>query len=185
MATRSWCGSAFAVVRRVEPLVVLQQLGTSLFDTALLMVVKDRCANATFPGNDDTRFSGEDEQQRAMSDFYLVYNLIVQLTPIVPALLLAKAGDRGWRRAPVLVPLCGYLLSSVTLLQVVLLRLPIQAMFGATALLGISGGFCAYWPGVMTLASLGSDAENRSKVRKQCIFTVKGHLVYSFRLNNL
>ncbi|XP_019729612.1 thymic stromal cotransporter homolog [Hippocampus comes] len=163
MATRSWCGSAFGVVRRVESLVVLEQLGTSLFDTALLMVVKDRCANATSPGTNDTRFAGEEEQQRAMSDFYLVNNLIVQLTPIVPALLLAKAGDRGWRRAPVLVPLCGYLLSSVTLLQVVLLRLPIQVMFGTAALYGISGGFCAYWPGVMTLASLGSDTENRSK----------------------
>ncbi|XP_051906244.1 thymic stromal cotransporter homolog [Hippocampus zosterae] len=164
MATRSLRGSAFGVLRRVEPLVVLQQLGTSLFNTALLMVVKDRFTNATFPGTADTRFSGEDEQQRAMSDFYLVNNLIVQLTPIVPALLLAKAGDRGWRRAPVLVPLCGYLLSSVTLLQVVLLQLPIQVMFGSAALFGISGGFCAYWPGVMTLASLGSDAENRSKV---------------------
>ncbi|XP_061554468.1 solute carrier family 46 member 2 [Phycodurus eques] len=159
----SWCRSAFGAVRGVEPLVVLEQLGTSLFDTALLMVVKDRYADATHPGT-GTRASGEDEQQKAMSDFYMVNNLIAQLTPIVPALLLAKAGDRGWRRVPVVVPLCGYLLSSVALLQVVLFGLPIQVMFGAAVFLGISGGFCAYWPGVMTLASLGSNTENRSQV---------------------
>ncbi|KAM9794652.1 solute carrier family 46 member 2 isoform X2 [Syngnathus typhle] len=155
MTTWSWCQSAFGVVHRVEPLVVLEQLGTSLFDTALLMVVKDRCANAT-----------EDDQQRTMSDFYMVYNLIVQLMPIVPALLLAKVGDRGWRRVPIVVPLCGYLVSTVALLHVVLLRLPIQVMFAAAVLLGTSGGFCAYWPGVMTLVSLGSKAESRSKVRQ-------------------
>ncbi|XP_077354748.1 solute carrier family 46 member 2 [Festucalex cinctus] len=173
MATSSWCRSTFQVFRRVEPLVVLEQLGTSLFDTALLMVVKDRCAtaNATNPG-------GEDDQQKAMSDFYMVQNLIAQLTPIVPALLLAKAGDRGWRRAPVVVPLCGYLLSSVALLQVVLLRLPIQVMFGAAVLLGISGGFCAYWPGVMTLTSLGSNADNRSQVmmRVELVYGAAGLL---------
>ncbi|XP_049593216.1 solute carrier family 46 member 2 [Syngnathus scovelli] len=167
MTTWSWCQSAFGVVHRVEPLVVLQQLGTSLFDTALLMVVKDRCANAT-----------EDDQQRAMSDFYMVYNLIVQLMPIVPALLLAKVGDRGWRRAPVVVPLCGYLVSTVALLQVVLLQLPIQVMFAAAVLLGTSGGFCAYWPGVMTLVSLGSEAESRSKVmmRVELMYGVAGLL---------
>ncbi|XP_061657131.1 solute carrier family 46 member 2 [Syngnathoides biaculeatus] len=159
----SWCRSAFGVVGRVEPLVVLEQLGTSLFDTALLMVVKDRYADPTHPGT-GARLSGEDEQQKAISDFYMVTNLIAQLTPIVPALLLAKAGDRGWRRVPVVVPLCGYLLSSVALLLVVLLGLPIQVMFGAAGILGITGGFCAYWPGVMTLASLASNTENRSQV---------------------
>ncbi|KAM9794651.1 solute carrier family 46 member 2 isoform X1 [Syngnathus typhle] len=167
MTTWSWCQSAFGVVHRVEPLVVLEQLGTSLFDTALLMVVKDRCANAT-----------EDDQQRTMSDFYMVYNLIVQLMPIVPALLLAKVGDRGWRRVPIVVPLCGYLVSTVALLHVVLLRLPIQVMFAAAVLLGTSGGFCAYWPGVMTLVSLGSKAESRSKVmmRVELMYGVAGLL---------
>ncbi|XP_054613577.1 thymic stromal cotransporter homolog [Dunckerocampus dactyliophorus] len=158
------CGqSVFAVLRHVEPLVVLEQLGTALFNTALLMVVKDRCANTTYPGT-GTRISREEDQQRAMADFYMTYNLVVQLTPIVPALLLARAGDRGWRRAPIVAPLSGYLLSCVSLLLVVLLRLPIQVMFGAAVVFGLSGGFCAYWPGVMTLASLSSTTENRSQV---------------------
>ncbi|XP_057674083.1 thymic stromal cotransporter homolog [Corythoichthys intestinalis] len=178
MASSSRCLNTFlVVVRRVEPLVVLAQLGTSLFDTALLMVVKDRCANATYPLT-DAHVSREDDQQRAMSDFYMVNNLIIQLTPIVPAVLLAKAGDKGWRRAPVAVPLCGYLLSSVALLLVVVLKLPIQVMFAAAVFFGISGGFCAYWPGVMTLVSLGSTTETRSQVmmRVELMYGVAGLL---------
>lgn len=141
------------LLRRPEPLVVLQQLGSSLFDTALLLLVKERCAAVT-----------DDRQQRAMSDFYMTYNLILQVTPIAPALLLARAGDRGWRRAPVLAPLGGFLLAGLLLLILDLWSLPLQLMFGAAALTGLSGGFCAYWPGVMTLVSLGSTTSERSKV---------------------
>ncbi|XP_037547887.1 thymic stromal cotransporter homolog [Nematolebias whitei] len=149
-----WCQAAF---RHIEPIIVLEQLGSSLFDTALQMVVKDRCANATYPGR-----SREDSQQKAMTDFYMIYNLIIQFTTIVPALLLAKFGDRGWRRAPVVVPLIGYLLSRLALLLVLTCGLPLQVMYGAAVLFGLSGGFSAYWPGVMTLASLASTAAGRS-----------------------
>ncbi|KAM9841149.1 solute carrier family 46 member 2 isoform 2-T2 [Aulostomus maculatus] len=154
---------AFAVLRQVETVIVLEQLGSTLFDTALQMVIRDRCANASYPDSDISR---EDSQQRAMSDFYMTYNLILKLTPIVPALLLSKAGDRGWRRVPIAVPLCGYLLSRLALLLVVCFSLPVKVMFGAAVVFGLSGGFCTYWPGVMTLASLGSSAEDRSKVRQ-------------------
>lgn len=164
MVTPNVCESGLALLRRVEPLIVLQQLGSTLFNTALQMVVRDWSENATDPG---AHLSGEDGRQKAMSDFYMSYNLIIQLTQVVPALLLAKAADRGWRRAPIVVPLSGFLLSSLALLLVALLRLPLLVMFGAAAVLGLSGGFCAYWPGVMTLASLGSAAEERSKVGEQ------------------
>ncbi|XP_044030474.1 thymic stromal cotransporter homolog [Siniperca chuatsi] len=161
MVLPNLCQAAFTVLRQIEPILVLEQLGSTLFDTALQMVVKDQCANATYP---ETHLSREDSQQKAMSDFYMTYNLIIQLTPILPALLLARLGDRGWRRAPIVVPLSGYLLSRIALLLVVIFRLPLEVMFGAAVLFGLSGGFCAYWPGVMTLASIGSTETDRSKV---------------------
>ncbi|XP_051269372.1 thymic stromal cotransporter homolog [Dicentrarchus labrax] len=165
--------AAFAVLRQIEPILVLEQLGSTLFDTALQMVVRDRCANATYP---DTHSSRGDSEQKAMSDFYMVYNLIIQLTPILPAVLLAKVGDRGWRRAPIVVPLSGYLLSRLALLLVLVFRLPLQVMFGAAVLFGLSGGFCAYWPGVMTLASLRSTATERSEVmmRVELLYGITG-----------
>ncbi|KAK5900657.1 hypothetical protein CgunFtcFv8_025600 [Champsocephalus gunnari] len=153
------CHAAFTVLRQIESVVVLEQLGSSLFDTALQMVVKDRSVNATY-----TDVSEEDSQQKFMTDFFLIYNLIIGLTPILPAMLLARLGDRGWRRAPIMLPLSGYLLSRLALLLVVLFRLPLEVMYGAGVVFGLSGGFCAYWPGVMTLASLGSTAKDRSKV---------------------
>ncbi|KAF0031067.1 hypothetical protein F2P81_015622 [Scophthalmus maximus] len=159
MALPNLCQSASALLRRVEPIIVLEQLGSSLFDTALQLVVKDRCANATSPD-----LPAEESRQKAMTDFFMTYNLIIRLVPILPALLLARLSDRGWRKAPIVAPLCGYLLSRLALLLVVVGRLPLQVMFGAAVLFELTGGFCAYWPGVMTLASLGSTATDRSKV---------------------
>ncbi|XP_034402822.1 thymic stromal cotransporter homolog [Cyclopterus lumpus] len=161
MVTPSLCQSAFAVLRRIEPTLVLEQLGSSLFATALQMVVKDRCVNASYP---DAHLSVEASQQRAMTDFYMTYNLIVRLVPILPALILARLGDRGWRRVPIAVPLVGYVLLSLALLLVVVVRLPLEVMFGAGVVFGLSGGFGAYWPGVMTLVALSSTAAERSKV---------------------
>ncbi|XP_040053629.2 solute carrier family 46 member 2 [Gasterosteus aculeatus] len=153
------CHAAVAVLRRIEPTIVLQQLGSALSNTALQMLAKDRCLNATYPD-----LSPEASQQKAMTDFFMTYNLILRLVPIVPALLLARGGDRGWRRLPIVVPLCGYLLLSVILLLVVVFRLPLEVMYGGAVVYGLSGGFGAYWPGVMTLAALSSTATDRSKV---------------------
>ncbi|XP_034752669.1 thymic stromal cotransporter homolog [Etheostoma cragini] len=160
MALSSLCQTGFTVLRQIGPVVVLEQLGSTLFDTALQMVVKDRSVNATYP---DAHLSREESQQKAMTDFYMVYNLIIRLVPILPSLLLARLGDRGWRKAPIVVPLSGYVLSRLALLLVVVFRLPLKVMFGAAVVFGLSGGFCSYWAGVMTLASLGSTATDRSK----------------------
>lgn len=165
--------SLLAALRHLWPVIVLEELGSSLFDTALQMVVLDRSANATDP---NTHSPSSDSQQIAMTNFYMIYNLIVKFTPILPALLLARLGDRGWRRLPIIVPLVGYLVSRVGLLLVVAFNLPIQLMYGAGALFGLSGGFAAYWPGIMTLASLASTASERSKalMRVELLYGIAG-----------
>ncbi|KAM9735309.1 solute carrier family 46 member 2 [Menidia menidia] len=159
MALVSLCALAPAVLRQVEPVIALEQLGNTLFDTALLMVARDRSANATYAG-----VSREAGQQKAITDFYMSYSLIIRLTPIVPSLLLGRLSDRGWRRAPVVAPLCGYLMSRLFLLLVVIFGLPLEVMYGAAVVFGLSGGFGAFWSGVMTLVSLRSAPEDRSKV---------------------
>ncbi|KAM8872761.1 solute carrier family 46 member 2 [Synchiropus picturatus] len=159
MVIPSLCEGARGLLRRIWPVIVLHQLSFTLFQTALQMVVKDRCDNSSDPD----RASREDRQQRAMADFFMIYNLIIQLVPVLPGLLLARASDRGWRRAPIVLPLCGYLVQTLGLLLVVAARLPLQVMFGAAALVGATGEFSALWPGVMTLASLNSSAKDRSK----------------------
>ncbi|KAM3600391.1 uncharacterized protein V6R79_022695 [Siganus canaliculatus] len=161
MVCPSLLQTALTAIRQIEPVIVLEQLGSTFADTALQMVVKDRSVNATYP---DMHLSREESEQKAMSDFYMTYTLIIQLTPIVPSLILARLGDRGWRRLPIVVPLTGYLLSKLMLLLVVIFQLPLEVMFGAAVLFGLSGGYCTLWPGVMTLVSLRSTAAERSKV---------------------
>ncbi|XP_072227397.1 solute carrier family 46 member 2 [Leuresthes tenuis] len=191
MVVPNLCAASFAVLRQIEPIIMLEQLGNTLFDTALRMVAKDRCANATYPG-----LSREDSQQKAMTDFFMNYNLIIRLAPILPSLLLGRLSDRGWRRAPIVVPLIGYLLSRLVLLLVVIFSLPLTFMFGAAVLYGLSGGFSAFWSGVMTLVSLRTTATHRSKVmmRVELLYglaglvgsLVSGHLfqLYSSSLGN-
>ncbi|XP_068609071.1 solute carrier family 46 member 2-like [Brachionichthys hirsutus] len=125
------------------------------------MVVKDRSVNASYPNASQPT---EESQQKFISDFYMIYYLILQVAPILPAVLLAKMGDRGWRKAPIVVPLFGYFQCSLTLLLVVLFNLPMEVMFGAGTIFGLSGSFCAFWSGVMTVTSVGCTADDRSKV---------------------
>ncbi|KAK7895385.1 hypothetical protein WMY93_020710 [Mugilogobius chulae] len=139
-----------ACLRAVWPVIVLEELGSSLFDTALQMVVQDA------PLTPRTR---------------------ADTAPSHPARAAARA-PRGPRleAGPVIVPLVGYLVSRVMLLLVVSCDLPLQLMYGAGALFGLSGGYAAYWPGVMTLATLASTAENRSKtlMRVELLYGLAG-----------
>lgn len=154
------CVAALAALSGIEPAVLLHQLAGTFFDTALLMVVKERCANASYPD-----LSREGSQQKAMSDFFMTYYLIIRVTPIIPAVILARLGDRGWRRVTVAVPLSGYLLFRLALLLLLVFHLPLTVMFAATVLFELFGGHCTFWSAVMTVATLRSTPADRSKVR--------------------
>lgn len=159
LSARLRLGAVGAALSGVEPAVVLHQVAGTFFDTALLMEVKERCANASYAGR-----STEESRQKAISDFYMTFNLIIRLTPIVPAIILARLGDRGWRRTTVAAPLGGYLIFRVSLLLLLIFRLPLPVMFGAAVLYELFGGHCTFWCGVMTVTALRSTAKERAKV---------------------
>lgn len=73
--------------KRIEPVVLCAQIASAFFDTCLQMVVKERCANMT-----DALYPTptEDSRQKAMSNFYMIYNMLAKFIPILPAILLAK-----------------------------------------------------------------------------------------------
>uniref|UniRef100_A0A4W5KND6 Solute carrier family 46 member 2 n=1 Tax=Hucho hucho TaxID=62062 RepID=A0A4W5KND6_9TELE len=145
--------------KRIEPVVLCAQIASAFFDTGFQMVVKEQCAigtDALYPT------PTEDSRQKAMSNFYMIYNMLSKFVPILPAIILAKVGDLGYRKIPIVIPLVGYLVSRVVLLLVVVMELPIEAMFGGVVVQGLSGGFCSYWAGLMTLVSLTSAKEDRS-----------------------
>ncbi|XP_030048228.1 solute carrier family 46 member 2 [Microcaecilia unicolor] len=139
----------------VEPVVAGAQLASSLYDTGLLMVVKNYY-------NSSAGRAGEDEQQKAISNFYIIYNLVLGLSPLLSAYFLSRLGDEKNRKIPICVPLCGYLLSRLIVLFVILLGWPIEVLYGLAALNGLTGGFTTYWAGIMAVAALGSSESRRS-----------------------
>ncbi|XP_004711088.1 thymic stromal cotransporter homolog isoform X2 [Echinops telfairi] len=149
----------------VEPVVASTQVAASLYDTGLLLVVKAHFGAggwANHSASPSPRGPAEDAQQRAISNFYIVYNLVMGLTPLLSAYGLGWLSDRYHRKVAICVPLLGFLLSRLGLLLKLLLDWPLEVMFAAAAVNGLTGGFSAFWSGVMALGSLGSSAGHRS-----------------------
>lgn len=143
----------------IEPVVAGSQVASAFYDTALLLVVKNyyNQTNSTAPSQ-----VLEDAQQKAVSNFYIIYNLVLGLSPLVSAYGLSKLGDRIHRKIPICVPLLGYLGSKTLLLLLILLGWPVEVMYGAAAFNGLTGGFTTLWAGIMALGSLGSSESKRS-----------------------
>ncbi|NXF82254.1 TSCOT protein, partial [Sclerurus mexicanus] len=143
----------------IEPVVASSQVASAFYDTALLLVVKNyyNQSNSTAPSH-----ALEDAQQKSVSNFYIIYNLVLGLSPLVSAYSLSKLGDRIHRKIPICFPLLGYLGSKTLLLLLILLGWPIEVMYGAAALNGLTGGFTTLWAGIMALGSLGSSESRRS-----------------------
>ncbi|XP_010218101.1 PREDICTED: LOW QUALITY PROTEIN: thymic stromal cotransporter homolog [Tinamus guttatus] len=114
----------------IEPVVAGSQLASAFYDTGLLMVVKNyyNQTNLTSPSH-----TLQDAQQKAVSNFYIIYNLVLGLSPLVSAYGLSKLGDNVHRK-----------------------------IHGAAAFNGLTGGFTTLWAGVMALGSLGSSVSKRS-----------------------
>ncbi|KAM8792594.1 solute carrier family 46 member 2 [Eudromia elegans] len=143
----------------IEPVVAGSQVASALCDTGLLMVVKNYY-NQTSPTSPSHAL--QDAQQKAVSDFYIIYNLVLGLSPLVSAYGLSKLGDKVHRKIPICFPLFGYLVSKCLLLLLILLNWPVEVMYGAAAFNGLTGGFTTLWAGVMALGSLGSSVSKRS-----------------------
>ncbi|OCU00739.1 hypothetical protein XELAEV_18006518mg [Xenopus laevis] len=142
----------------IEPVVAGAQIASSFYDTGLLMTVKNYYNQTIISSN----ISSDDALQKAISNFYIIYNSIMGLGPLLSAYILAKISDKTSRKVTICVPLTGYLISRMFLLFVILWDWPIEVMFGSAALNGLTGWFTAYWAGVMAWASLGSTESRRS-----------------------
>ncbi|CAI9543945.1 unnamed protein product [Staurois parvus] len=142
----------------IEPVVAGAQVASSFYDTALLFVVKNYYNRTTTSSNTSHSIT----LQKAISNFYIIHNLILGLTPLLSAYILAKIGDRQRRKVTICVPLLGYFLSRCFLLAVIFLGWPIEVMFGSAALNGLTGWFTTYWAGVMAWAALDSTKQRRS-----------------------
>ncbi|XP_036451021.1 thymic stromal cotransporter homolog [Colossoma macropomum] len=157
--------------KHVEPVVFCAQMASSFFDTGLQMVVKQRSENVTRP-------SDPHEDQNAIANFYMTFNMLTKFIPILPALILAQIGDRGYRKVPIVVPLVGYSLSRALLLLEIWLEWRVEVMYAAPVIHGLCGGFSSYWAGVMALVSVSTSEEERSLriMRTELVYGIAGFL---------
>ncbi|XP_034997141.2 solute carrier family 46 member 2 [Zootoca vivipara] len=172
----------------IEPVVAGAQLASSFYDTGLLLVVKNY-----YNHTNSSAQANENSQQKAISNFFIIYKLLDGLTPLLSAYGLAKLGDLKSRKISICVPLLGYLLSRILLLLLILRMWPIEVMYGAAVLHGLSGGFTTYWASVMALVSKGSSESRRSLrlIIVELIYGIagfvgsiaSGHLFVSFHLS--
>ncbi|XP_076875698.1 solute carrier family 46 member 2 [Brachyhypopomus gauderio] len=152
--------------KHIEPIVFCAQVASSFFDTGLQMVVKQRSETST-------NSTSQDEQNN-ITNFYMTFNMLIKFVPIVPALVLARYGDMGYRKLPIVVPLIGYFVSRALLLFVILLEWRVEVMYAAPVIHGLCGGFSSYWAGVMALVSVSTNEEERS------LRIMRMELVYGF-----
>ncbi|XP_067839705.1 solute carrier family 46 member 2 isoform X1 [Heptranchias perlo] len=164
----------------IEPVVALDQIASAFYDTALLMMVQARYSAinsstcSPMSANDTT----EDEEQDCVSHFYIIYNTLSRLLTILSTFYFAKLGDLRSRKITIIVPLLGCLISRSLLLLVILWDLPLDMMFATATLNGLSGGFTAYWTGVMALVSITS-SENKRSIRlitTECTYGLAGFI---------
>lgn len=144
------------LLNHLEPVVFCAQVASSFFDTGLQMVVKQRYENATHSG------AGGEPAQKSIANFYMIFNILTKVVPIIPAYMLARLGDKGYRKVPIVVPLVGYFVSRALLLFVIAFDWRIEVMYASPVVNGLTGGFSSYWPGVITLVSLSTREEVRS-----------------------
>ncbi|XP_053705650.1 thymic stromal cotransporter homolog [Synchiropus splendidus] len=158
------------------------QLGNALFLTALPMIVKQRFTN----GSALNSTTSDHDWQTSVSSFYMYYEIFSQLIPIFPGLILAWLGDLGWRKTPIIVPLVGFMLSRLVMLLTLTLEWPLEVVWAEMTVLGISGGFSVFWSSTLTLLTLSSAEQDRSKLMMRLELTsgvsgvvgcvVSGHL---------
>lgn len=137
----------------IEPVVLCAQVASSFYDVGLQSVVKQRF---------EDRFQDLDSRQKGISNFYMVYNLLGKLIPIFPAIILAKCGDKGYRKLPIVIPLIGYFIARLFLVFVIIFNWEPEVMYGGAFVHGLCGGFASYWAGVMAIVSLETSEEDRS-----------------------
>ncbi|KAG7487864.1 hypothetical protein MATL_G00027950 [Megalops atlanticus] len=138
----------------VEPVVIINTVGSSFYDTALTLAVYNRTLELA---------EGQSDKAQALSSqFFLLYSSLASLLSLVSTVLLGWLSDRRGPRVLLMVPQIGSVLSKSFLLFFVLFRLPLAVLHLGAAMYGLSGGSPAYWGGVVSLAALSSGRDRRS-----------------------
>ncbi|XP_049321945.1 thymic stromal cotransporter homolog [Astyanax mexicanus] len=138
----------------VEPVVIINKLGTSFFEMSLTLTVY----NVSL----ETADGQVDQAQAASSRFFLIHSIICTVAAMLSTVPLGRVADRRGPKVFLIMSQLGSVMGMCVLLVFLFWKLPLEFLFLGSAVYGLSGGAPAYWAGVVALAALSSKQRHRT-----------------------
>ncbi|XP_021335666.1 solute carrier family 46 member 2 [Danio rerio] len=142
------------ILSLVEPVVVINKLGTSFFEMALTQTVYNRSMKAT---------AGDSNQAQAMSSrFLLIQSVLSSVMAMLSIIPLSRMADHHGPKVFLVSSQMGSVLGMFTLVIFMYCEVPLEFLYLGSLLHGLSGGGPMFWAGVAALASLSSEQRKRT-----------------------
>uniref|UniRef100_A0A673J224 Thymic stromal cotransporter homolog n=1 Tax=Sinocyclocheilus rhinocerous TaxID=307959 RepID=A0A673J224_9TELE len=143
-----------AILTLVEPVVVINKLGTSFFDMALTQTVYNQSLKATA--------GDSDRAQTLSSHFLLIQSVLSSVAAMLSIIPLSRMADRHGPKVFLVASQMGSVLGMFTLVIFMYCEVPLEFLYLGSLLHGLSGGGPMFWAGVAALASLSSEQGKRT-----------------------
>nr|XP_021328126.1 thymic stromal cotransporter homolog isoform X2 [Danio rerio] len=142
------------ILSLVEPVVVINKLGTSFFEMALTQTVYNRSMKAA---------AGDSNQAQAMSSrFLLIQSVLSSVMAMLSIIPLSRMADHHGPKVFLVSSQMGSVLGMFTLVIFMYCEVPLEFLYLGSLLHGLSGGGPMFWAGVAALASLSSEQRKRT-----------------------
>uniref|UniRef100_A0A8C2ALK9 Si:ch211-262i1.4 n=1 Tax=Cyprinus carpio TaxID=7962 RepID=A0A8C2ALK9_CYPCA len=143
-----------AILTLVEPVVVINKLGTSFFEMALSQTVYNQSLKAT---------AGDSDRAQALSSrFLLIQSVLSSVAAMLSIIPLRRMADRHGPKVFLVSSQMGSVLGMFTLVIFMYCEVPLEILYLGSLLHGLSGGGPMFWAGVAALASLSSEQGKRT-----------------------
>lgn len=143
-----------AILTLVEPVVVINRLGTSFFEMALTQTVYNQSLKAT---------AGDTDRAQALSSrFLLIQSVLSSVAAMLSIIPLSRMADRHGPKVFLVASQMGSVLGMFMLVIFMYCEVPLEFLYLGSLLHGLSGGGPMFWAGVAALASLSSEHGKRT-----------------------
>uniref|UniRef100_A0A8C2C710 Si:ch211-262i1.4 n=1 Tax=Cyprinus carpio TaxID=7962 RepID=A0A8C2C710_CYPCA len=143
-----------AILTLVEPVVVINKLGTSFFEMALTQTVYNHSLKAT---------AGDSDKAQALSShFLLIQSVLSSVAAMLSIIPLSRMADHHGPKVFLVASQMGSVLGMFMLVVFMYCEVPLEFLYLGSLLHGLSGGGPMFWAGVAALASLSSEQGKRT-----------------------
>ncbi|XP_056591271.1 thymic stromal cotransporter homolog [Triplophysa dalaica] len=142
------------IMTLVEPVVVINKLGTSFFEMALTQTIYNHSLKTTA--------GDSDRAQTLSSRFLLIQSVVSSVAALLSIIPLSRIADHHGPKVFVVASQMGSVLGMFMLLIFMYSEVPLEFLYLGSLLHGLSGGGPMFWAGVAALAALSSEKGKRT-----------------------